>query len=41
MQCGIYQTIKARDGLIFALFGLSVEGRYALTLLRQSGWENL
>ena len=41
IHCLIYQTVTTPDGLMFGMYG-PVEGRrHDLTLLRESGWNNV
>lgn len=41
VHCLIYQAITTRDGLIFCLLGAEFGRRYDLTILCESGWEEL
>ena len=41
MHCLVYQTITTPDGFLFALYGPKAGRRHYLTLLRDSGWEDV
>ena len=41
IHCLIHQTITTPDGLLFSLYGPEVGRRHDLTLLRDSGWNEI